>query len=170
MDVFKSRRSTKSFKNDMVSDEIINQIVEAGTYAPSGRNRQAPIIIVIKNKQVRDELEKINAKILKREDAKPFYNAPVVLVVLSDKDVNTYLYDGSLVAGNMMLKAEELNIGSCWIHRAKETFETEYGKELLKSLNIEGNYEGIANIIIGYPEVKNTSLLPRKENYIYYIK
>ncbi len=169
MDIFKTRRSTKSYKNQMIDDEIIDKIVEAGMYAPSGKNRQSPIIIVVKNKEVRDKLEKLNAKILNKPESKPFYNAPVVAIVLADKDVLTYIYDGSLTAGNIMLKAEELNIGSCWIHRAKEMFETEEGLKILESLGIKGNYEGIANIILGIPEIKNTSDNTRKENYVYYI-
>lgn len=168
MDIFKSRRSIKKYKDEMIDDKVINEIVEAGTYAPSGRNKQASIIIVIKNKELRDKLEALNAKIFGSEGAKVFYNAPVVAIVLADKDVRTYLYDGSLVAANMMLKAEELGIGSCWIHRAKEEFEDELGKEILKSLNIEGNYEGIANIILGYKDHEPVAS-KRKDNYVYYI-
>ena len=80
----------------------------------------------------------------------PFYGAPVVLVVLADKSRPTYLYDGSLVMGNLMLAAHSLGLGSCWIHRAKETFEREEGKAILKELGIEGDYEGIGNCVIGY--------------------
>ena len=140
----------------------------AGTYAPSGMNRQSPIILAITNQEVRDNIASINAKIM-GTDIDPFYGAPVVLVVLADKNCPTHVYDGSLVMENMMLAAHSLGLGSCWIHRAKETFETEEGREILKNLGIEGEYEGIANCILGYPdEVKEAS--PRKENYIYKIK
>ena len=140
----------------------------AGTYAPSGMNRQSPIILAITNQEVRNKTASINAKIM-GTDIDPFYGAPVVLVVLADKNSPTHVYDGSLVMENMMLAAHSLGLGSCWIHRAKETFETEEGKEILKNLGIEGEYEGIANCILGYPdEVKEAS--PRKENYIYKIK
>ncbi len=137
IEVIKSRRSIKKFKPDMISKEIIEQIVEAGTYAPTGKNRQSPIIIAITNKEVRDKLSKLNAEIL-GTTKDPFYNAPVVLVVLADKTKDTYVYDGSLVMGNLMLVAHSLGIGSCWIHRAKEEFERPEGKEILKSLGIEG--------------------------------
>lgn len=165
----KNRRSIKKYKSDMVPDELIDQIMEAGTYAPTGMNKQSPIIVSITNKELRDKLSKLNAKIMKR-DIDPFYGAPVVLVVLANKDCPTYLYDGSLVMENMMLAANSLGIGSCWIHRAKEEFETEEGKEILSSLGIKGNYEGIGHCILGYPDIDVPLPSPRKENYIYKIK
>ncbi len=162
------RRSIKKYKNIPVEENLIDEIVMAGTYAPSGMNRQSPIILAITNQEVRNKIASINAKIM-GTDIDPFYGAPVVLVVLADKNSPTHVYDGSLVMENMMLAAHSLGLGSCWIHRAKETFETEEGKEILKNLGIEGEYEGIANCILGYPdEVKEAS--PRKENYIYKIK
>ena len=92
-----------------------------------------------------------------------------MLVVLADKERGTYLYDGSLVMGNMMLAAHDLGLGSCWIHRAKEVFESEEGKALLKEWGIEGDYEGIGNCIIGYPDGKEPVAKPRKSDYVYYI-
>ena len=161
------RRSIRKYQDKEVSDELIDEIVTAGTYAPSGRGKQPAIIIAIKNKEVRDKLSRINAKIM-GTDIDPFYGAPVVLVVLADKSSRTYLYDGSLVMENMMLAASSLGLGSCWIHRAKEEFETEEGKELLKSLGIEGDYEGIGNCIIGY-KAEEKEAAPRKEHYVYKI-
>ena len=132
-------------------------------------NKQSPIIIAITNQEVRDKLSKLNAKVSGREGIDPFYGAPIVLVVLADKNSPTYIYDGSLVMENLMLAAHSLNIGSCWIHRAKEVFETKEGKDILKSLGIEGDYEGIGNCILGYPDIDPIPS-PRKENYIYKIK
>lgn len=165
----KTRRSIKKYKSDLVPQEMIDMIVEAGTYAPSGMNKQSPIIIEITDKKMRDKLSKINAQIGGMPDGfDPFYNAPVVLVVLANKNISTYIYDGSLVMENMMLAAHSLGLGSCWIHRAKETFETEDGKQILKDLGISENYEGIANCIIGYSDMQPISHL-RKEDYIYKI-
>ena len=162
------RRSIKKYKNIPVEENLIDEIVMAGTYAPSGMNRQSPIILAITNQEVRNKIASINAKIM-GTNIDPFYGAPVVLVVLADKNSPTHVYDGSLVMENIMLAAHSLGLGSCWIHRAKETFETEEGKKIIKNLGIEGEYEGIANCILGYPdEVKEAS--PRKENYIYKIK
>ena len=164
----KSRRSVRSYKPDAVPTEMLDAILEAGTYAPTGRNMQSPIIIAITDKATRDKLSKLNAEIM-GTDADPFYGAPAVLVVLADKSRPTYLYDGSLVMENLMLAAHSLGLGSCWIHRAKETFEGKEGKELLASLGIDGDYEGIGNCIIGYPATPIGEPKPRKANYIYKI-
>lgn len=165
----KTRRSIKKYKSDMVPRELLDVIEECGTYAPSGLNKQSPIILEITNKDIRDRLARLNALVGgMKEDFDPFYNAPVVLIVLADKSIPTYIYDGSLVMENMMLAAHSLGLGSCWIHRAKEMFETNEGKEILKDLGITGDYEGIGNCIIGYSDME-TTLKPRKENYIYKI-
>lgn len=161
-----SRRSVKSYKPDQVPAEMLDAILEAGTYAPTGRNRQSPIIIAVTDKTTRDKLAKLNAEIM-GFDGDPFYGAPAVLVVLADKSCPTYLYDGSLVMENLMLAAHSLGLGSCWIHRAKETFERAEGKAILASLGIEGDYEGIGNCIIGYPDKLPAPQSARKENYIY---
>ena len=163
------RRSIRKYKDKEVPEELIDEVLKAGTYAPSGMNRQSPIIVAITNKEIRDKLSKINAKIM-GVDTDPFYGAPVVIVVLADKNVPTHIYDGSLVMENMMLAANSLGLGSCWIHRAKEEFETEEGKEILKSLGIKGEYEGIGNCILGYPDNEKIEAKPRKENYIYKIR
>ena len=162
------RRSIKKYKNNQVPENLLEEIIKAGTYAPTGMNKQSPIILAITNKELRDKLSKLNASIM-GVDTDPFYGAPVVLLVLADKRVPTYIYDGSLVIGNMMNAAHALGLGSCWIHRAKEEFETETGKEILKSLNIDDNYVGIGHCILGYSDETKT-VGPRKENYVYYIK
>lgn len=163
------RRSTRSYKPDMLPKETIERILKAGTYAPTGMNHQSPIILAVTKKELRDKLSAMNAKILGKEDD-PFYGAPVVLVVLADKDMPTYLYDGSLVMGNMMLAAEELGVASCWVHRAKEEFESKEGKEILRSCGIEGNYEGIGHLILGYADGEAEPAAPRKNNYTYFIE
>lgn len=170
LDVLRNRRSIRSYKQDSIPEDVLNQILEAGIYAPTGMGKQAPIIIAVTNKEVRDQLSAMNAKIMGTEND-PFYGAPVVLVVLANKEVPTYLYDGSCVMENLMLAAYDLGVGSCWIHRAKQEFESEEGKAILKSLGIEGDYEGIGHVILGYPEGElSPTPKDRKENYIYYIK
>ena len=163
------RRSIKKYKSDMIPRETLEKILEAGTYAPTGMNRQSPIIVAITNKEVRDRLSALNAKIMGRDGIDPFYGAPVVVVVLADKAVRTYAYDGSLVMGNLMLAADSLGIGSCWIHRAKEEFETEEGKQILRDLGIEGDYEGIGHCILGYIDGDYPDVRPRKDRYIYFV-
>lgn len=164
-----SRRSCRNFKPEMVKDEEIDAILKAGTYAATGMGKQSPIIIAVKTKELRDALSEENRKIGGwNEGFDPFYGAPVILVVLANKDVPTYLYDGSLVMGNLMNAAESLGVGSIWIHRAKEEFESPFGKDLLKKLGIEGNFEGIGHCAIGYAAEPAKNAAPRKENYVYF--
>ena len=132
------RRSIRAYKPDMVKKEDIEEIVKAGTYAATGMNRQSPVIIAVTDQETRDKLSAMNAAIM-GTDTDPFYGAPVVLIVLADKSRPTYLYDGSLVMGHMMNAAHSLGLGSCWIHRAKEEFESKEGKELLKKWGVEGD-------------------------------
>ena len=143
------RRSVRGYKPDMIRKEDLDTIIEAGTYAATGMGMQSPIIVAVTDKATRDQLSAMNAKIM-GTDTDPFYGAPVVLIVLADKARPTYLYDGSLVMGNLMNAAHSLGIGSCWIHRAKEEFESEEGKALLKKWGIEGDYEGIGHCVLGY--------------------
>ena len=164
-----SRRSVKAYKPEMPSQELIDQVDEAGTHAPTGMNRQSPIIIEVTDKAVRDKLSKMNADVMGAK-IDPVYGAPVVLVVLADKSVGAYKYDGSLVMGNLMLAAHELGIGSCWIHRAKEEFESDWGKNFLKSLGIEGDYEGIGHCALGYVDGEYPATPARKENRVFYVK
>lgn len=165
----KTRRSVRKYKSDMIPQEVLDKILEAGTYAATGMGAQSPIIIAVTNKEVRDKLSKLNASVM-GTDTDPFYGAPVVLIVLADKSRGTYLYDGSLVMGNLMLAAHELGLGSCWIHRAKEEFESPEGKEILRSLGITGDYEGIGHCILGYADGPEPDAKPRKDPYVYYIK
>ena len=162
------RRSCRSYKADPIPQEILDQILEAGTYAATGMGKQSPVMIAVTDPGTRDRLSKMNAEIL-GASMDPFYGAPVVIVVLANRAVPTYLYDGSLVMGNLMNAAHALGIGSCWIHRAKEEFDSEEGKAILKDLGIEGDYEGIGHCILGYADGEIRPAAPRKENYIYRI-
>lgn len=165
----KTRRAIRSYQSTVPDKELLAQVIEAGTYAPTGMGRQSPIIVAVTDKAVRDRLSQLNAAVM-GSDADPFYGAPAVLVVLADRSVPTYLYDGSLVMGNLMNAAHALGLGTCWIHRAKEVFDSEEGKALLKEWGIEGDYEGIGNCIIGYPAQENPQPKPRKANYVYYVE
>ena len=164
----KTRRSCRAYRPEHVEEEKIKAIVEAGTYAPTGMGKQSPIILVIKDEEIKNKLAKINAAVMSA-DMDPFYGAPDLIVVLANKDIPTYLYDGSLVMGNMLNAAASLGVASCWIHRAKEEFESEEGKEILKKLGIEGNYEGIGNLILGYAANPDAKAAARKDNYVYCI-
>lgn len=169
LQAIKDRKSVKKFKDTPVPKELIEQIVEAGLYAPSGLNKQAPIVIAVTDKKTRDELSRLNAGSDPFFRTDPFYGAPCVLVVLADKSAHTYLYDGSLTMGNMLLAAHSLGLGACWIHRAKETFEKPEGKAILQKLGITGDYEGVGNCVVGYPDMTPAEK-PRKENRVFYIE
>ena len=155
----------------MIKDEELDAILRAGTYAATGMGKQSPIIIAVTNKELRDEIMEENRKIGGwQEGFDPFYGAPVILVVLANKDVRTYLYDGSLVMGNLMNAAESLGIASIWIHRAKEEFESDFGNNILKKLGVEGKYEGIGHCALGYAAESAKAPAPRKENYVYRVE
>lgn len=169
LQLIETRRSIRSFKPDAVPKELIEKVVHAGTYAATGMGKQSPIIVAVTNKELRDQLAKRNAQIM-GTDMDPFYGAPVVLIVLAAKERPTHVYDGSLVMGNLMLAAHALGLGSCWIHRAKEEFESFEGQALLKSLGIEGEYEGIGHCVLGYVKGSEPKASPRKANWVYYIE
>lgn len=166
IDVLKSRRSCRNFDGRPVEDEKLKVILEAGEYAPTGMGMQSPIMVVVRDKETVEKLSKMNANIM-GSDKDPFYGASTVIIVLADKSRGTYLYDGTLVMGNLMNAAEAVGVQSCWIHRAKEEFESDEGKALLKKWGIEGDYEGIGHCVLGYGE--KMPVKPRKENYIYYV-
>ena len=167
----KTRRSIRKYKPDMIPQEILDQIIEAGLYAASGMGQQNTIIIQVTNKELRDQISKMNQEIGGwKEGFDPFYGAPAMLIVLAKKDWPNRVYDGSLVMGNLMLAAHDLGIGSCWIHRAKQEFETEWGKEFLKSLGIEEEYEGIGHCALGYIDGEYPKAPAIKENRVFYVK
>ena len=194
LELMKTRRSVRKYKPDMIPQDVLDRIILAGTYSATGRNLQSPIIIAVTNKEMRDKISEMNRKIGGwAEGFDPFYGAPVILIVLADKSCPTYIYDpfygapamiivlakkdwpnrvydGSLVMGNLMLAAHNEGVGSCWIHRAKEEFESEEGKEILRSLGIEGEYEGIGHCALGYTEGEYPEGHERKDNWVYYIK
>ena len=166
MTTLKTRRSCRAYKPELIEEEKLNAILEAGTYAATGMGKQSPIILAVTDRALRDRLSKMNAAVM-GADMDPFYGAPEVVIVLANKDIPTYLYDGSLVMGNMMNAAADLGVASCWIHRAKEEFESEEGRAILKDLGIEGNYEGIGHLILGYAAKPENAPAPRKADYIY---
>ena len=168
--VLETRRSCRSFKPDMVKEDDLKAIIKAGTYAATGMGKQSPIIIAVTDKSLRDELSEENRKIGGwQEGFDPFYGAPVVLIVLAKKDVPTHVYDGSLVMGNLMNAAESLGVASIWIHRAKEEFESDFGKGILSRLGISDEYEGIGHCALGYATEPAKAPAPRNEDYVYYI-
>ena len=176
----KARRSCRAFSSQLPERQLIEQVCEAGTWAPTGHGKQSPLIVAVTNRAVRDRLSAMNAKIWSHlkvqrgetpapEGFDPFYCAPVVLLVLADRKVPTYLYDGCAVLTNLANAAEAVGLASCWIHRAKEEFDSEEGKALLRELGIEGDYEGIDHLVLGYPAKPIPSPLPRKADDVRFV-
>ena len=163
------RRSIRKFKSEQIKDKELDLILKVGTYAASGRGAQSPIMVVVQDKETIYKLSKMNASVM-GSDNDPFYGAPTVIVVLADKQRGTCIEDGSLVIGNLMNAAASINVGSCWIHRAYEVFESDEGKELLKQWGIKGDYRGVGHCILGYADCDDLEAKDRKEDYIYYIK
>ena len=166
LDNMRTRRSCRSFKPDMVPQEILEQIIEAGLYAPSSLGEQSAKIIAVTQKEARDKLSKLNASFMPgKENTDPFYGAPVVLVVLTEKKRQAQFCDGCLVMENMMLAASALGLGSCWIHRAQQMFDSPEGKALLKQWGLSENLRGVGNCILGYPD-ETPAPKPRVEGRI----
>lgn len=166
LQTLKNRRSVRAYLPKQIKEEELQQILEAGIYAPTGMGAQSPIMVVVQDKETISYLSKLNAEVM-GSTSDPFYGAPTVIIVLADKNRGTCVEDGSLVIGNMMNAAASLGVGSCWIHRAKEVFESSEGKELLKQWGIHGDYIGVGNCILGYADGELPAAKPRKENYIY---
>ena len=165
-----TRRSVKKYRAEQVEEEKLEQILQAGSYAACGMGKQAGKIVVLQDPADIAQLEKLNAQILGNPDLHPFYGAPTVCVVFADTSVGTWVEDGSLVIGNMLAAAHSLGVSSCWIHRAKEAFERPEGKQILKELGIEGDYEGIGHCVLGYPQQEGPSKTPpRKAERVYHI-
>lgn len=162
----KTRRSVRKFRPEQVSEEQLEQILEAGTYAPCGMGAQSAVMVVIRDKDTMEQLRRMNAAVMGNPAGDPFYGAPMMILVLADKSRGTYLEDGSLVMGNLMNAAHAVGVDSCWIHRAKEEFESEEGKSLLKKWGITGDYAGIGHCILGYGDGPKPDPKPRKDGYV----
>ncbi|MDR2662032.1 MAG: nitroreductase [Treponema sp.] len=167
----KTRRSIRSYKPEQITDEQLDQILEAGTWAPTGGGSLSPFIVAVQNRAVIEKLQKLNAEVLKNPDAKPFYGAPTVLAVLVDKTKPTPVEDGSLVLGNLQNAAWAVGVDSCWIHRAKQVFESAEGKALLKEWKLDADaYLGVGFCLLGYAAGERPAPAPRKEGYIIKVK
>lgn len=161
-----SRRSIRKYKKQQISEEELNIILEAGKYSPSGMGKQPVVMVVVQDEDTREQLRRMNGSIMGNTNMDPFYGAPTIIVVLVNSKISTtYIQDGSLVMGNLMNGAYAIGVGSCWIDRAREEFESKEGRELLKKWGLSEDYVGVGHCILGYadetPEPK-----PRKEDYV----
>lgn len=171
LDAIKTRRSIRKYRPEQVRDEELVQVLEAGTFAPTGKNTQCPYIVAVQNETIREELTRMNAEIMGTE-SDPYYGAPtIVLVFVPTPEMNrNAVQDGSLVLGTMMLAAHSLGLASCWINREREMFSTARGKEIMTELGVPEGYMGIGALSLGYPAIPNPKALPRKEDYYKIVK
>ena len=158
------RRSVRKYSSQQVPQELLDQVLEAGLYAASGMNSQVSVMVAVTDKETRDALSRMNAEVMGATND-PFYGAPCVIVVLADPERYTWVEDASLVMGNLMNAAHAVGLGSCWIHRARQMFDSEEGKKLLKKWGLPENLQGVGNCILGYSE-ENPEPKPRKEGRI----
>ncbi len=163
-ELLKTRRSIRKYKPQQVSDADLDAVLEAGLYAPSGMNTQKTVMVAVRDQQTRDQLSQMNAAVM-GSSGDPFYGAPCVVVVLSSLERYTWLEDGSLVMGQLMLAAKAQGLGSCWIHRAQEMFDSPEGKALLKKWGLPETMKGVGNCILGYPD-EDPAPKPRLEGRI----
>lgn len=166
LECMETRRSVRAYLPNAVPEEKLERILRAGLYAASGMGRQSAMILCVTDKALRDRLMRMNAAIMGTPEKDPFYGAPCVLVVLADRSIPTAVYDGSLVLGNMMLAAHAEGLGSCWIHRAREEFDSDEGKAILHDFGVEGDYEGVGHLIVGYADGAEPEAKPRREGRV----
>ena len=160
--VLRERRSVRRYKAEQIRDEELNAILEAGTWAPSAKGLQTSVMVVVQDPETIAYLSRMNAEIQGNPGTDPFYGAPTVIVVLADRSRPTWVEDGSLAMGNLMNAAHALGLGSCWIHRAREVFDSPEGQALLHQWGLEGTYAGVGHCILGYPATDLPPAPPRK--------
>ena len=167
--VLLGRRSVRSFRPEQLKKEDLDAIVEAGLYAPSAKNLQETKLVVVQDGETIAQLERLNNQILGNETGHPFYGAPMLIAVLSDSDYANWRQDGALVMGNLMNAAAALNVGSCWINRAMETFELPEGKALLAKWGLGENWKGVGYCVLGYTDAAVLGDKARKEDRVLHV-
>ena len=182
LDVIKKRRSVRAFRLDQIADSEIATILEAGTYAPSARGDQSWYFTVIQNVELMRELSDAAKRAYallsnpflqglgKNEKYHLFFHAPTVIVVSGHNEALLPKIDCAVCVQNILLAAESLGIGSCWISGLDLLAETDAGIELLKKLNVPKEYKPFFSIALGYKENENLKAAPRKTGNIHFIK
>lgn len=159
------RRTCRSYTEEMVKEEELDQVLEAGEWAPSGMGQQPTILVAVQKPELIKKLSEMNAAVMGTK-SNPFYGASTAIVVFADSNRPTFVEDGALVMGNMLNAAHSLGLGSCWVHRAREVFSSEEGKALKAEWGVPESYEGIAHCILGYPASPTPAAKPRREGRI----
>jgi nitroreductase len=166
----KNRRSIRSYKPDQITDQELDAILEAGTWAPTGMGSQGALIVAVQNKAQIETIQKLNAEVLHDPGAKPFHGAPTVVNVFIDKNKPTPVENGNMVIGNLLNAAQAVGVGSCYIYRARELFQTEEGKALMKQWGVPAGFEAAGHVILGYADGPAPKPAERKKDYIIKVK
>ena len=167
----RERRSVRQFKPEQITDDELKAVLEAGSFAPTAMGQQDPWIVAVQNSEIVAQLVRMNAKELGM-DGNPYYGAPTIVLVFGSRPEQwpNAVYDGSLVLGNMMNAAHAIGLGSCWIHREREMFNTEEGKELMRQFGLPDGLMGIGSIALGYAATEPMAPKARKDNYYRIVK
>lgn len=165
LDMLLTRRSVRAYKPDPVPEALLEEVLRAGTYAPTGGGRQSPVLVAVTDKAARDEISRLNAAVMGK-DTDPYYGAPVLVLALADSASSTWVEDASCALENMMLAAHALGLGSVWVHREREIFDSEAGKALLRAWGLPETLRGVGSIALGYASGPAPAPAPRKDGYI----
>ena len=170
--VLLTRRSIRKFKPEQIKDEELQTVLKVGTYAPTAMGMQSPLIVAVQNKEDVAILNKLSAQIMGR-DVLPYYGAPTIIIVFYTEIAKSDYFgvlDASAVCTNMLNAAHAIGLGSCWIHRSKEIFDSPQGLTLLKKWGINEKVVGVASIALGYADQEAPAPKPRREGYTRVIK
>ena len=159
------RRSVRGYKKDLVPAEVLDEILEAGKYAPSGMGQQKTLMVITQKPELVAKLSKMNADVMGAK-SDPFYGAPTVVIVFADREQGTCVENGSLVMGNLMNAAHAVGVDSCWIHRAREVFDSEEGKALKAEWGVPESYIGIGHCVLGYRSGEYPEAKARKDGFV----
>ena len=159
------RRSVRGYKKDLVPAEVLDEILEAGKYAPSGMGQQKTLMVITQKPELVAKLSKMNADVMGAK-SDPFYGAPTVVIVFADSEQGTCVENGSLVMGNLMNAAHAVGVDSCWIHRAREVFDSEEGKALKAEWGVPEYYIGIGHCVLGYRSGEYPEAKARKDGFV----
>lgn len=165
LELLKTRRSVRGYQPEQVEEEKLDAILEAGTYAPTGKGMQSPVIVAVRTAENRRAVQELNCK-ARGGSGDPYYGAPTILLVLADPNRGTCVEDGSCVLNTMMQAAHALGVASCWIHGEREMFELPEGKALLKKWGLPENLRGVGSLALGYGIGPDPQPKERKDGYI----
>lgn len=164
LETLEKRRSIRAYSKEQIKDEELDAILKAGTFAPTSRGMQSPFIVAVQNKEMANELRKMNSGIMGTE-SDPYYGAPTIILVFVPEDFANGIYDGTCILENMMIAAASINIGTCWIHREAEMFATTEGKELMRRMGLPEGLKGVGALAVGYAAAEPAPAKERKKDY-----